>query len=140
MSIRDLRYRQAGWAYLILGFLVIGITVWTPELARPERRADWFHLLAAFPFVLLFGLLLLFGHKIHRGFQAGVAVLLTVSALGRTVVFTGNALGHRPRLMGESPFFRLEAVEAQPRMWLAAVLMAGIVGMLVRAWRPRSSP
>lgn len=138
MNTRDRRYRHAGWAYLILGFLVIGITVWTPELLRSERREDWVHLLAAFPFVLLFGLLLLFGHKIHRGFRTVVAVLLTVTALGRTVVFTGNALGYRPRLQGSIPFFYSESVTAQPRMWLAAFCMALIVGMLVRAWWPRA--
>lgn len=137
MSDRDRRYRQAGWAYLILGFLVIAVTVWTPELTRPERRGDWIHLLAAFPFVLLFGLLLLYGHKLHRGFQALVAILLTASALARTLVFTGNALGRRPRVETEPPFLHVETIDPEPRLWLAAFLMAWIVGMLLRAWWPR---
>lgn len=134
---RDRRYRQAGWAYLVLGFVVIGLTVWTPELARPERRADWMHLLAAIPFVVIFALVLSFGHELSRRFQGFVALLLTVSATGRTLVLAGNALGRRLRLDGDSPFFRLETVEPAPRMGLAAILMAGIVAMLVRAWWPR---
>lgn len=137
VSDRDRRYRQAGWAYVILGLVVILVTVWTPELTRPERREDWIHLLAAFPFVLLFGLVLWFGHRLHRGLQAVIAILLTVSALGRTVVFTGNALGHRPRLRESAPYFRLETVDPEPRMWLAAFLTAWIFAMLLRAWWPR---
>jgi hypothetical protein len=66
--------------------------------------------------------------------QQILTMLLTLSALGRTAVFFGNFVGHRPRL---SPMPHLEAVEPQALMGVNAVLMAVIVVALVRvAWIP----
>lgn len=38
--LRGRRYSQAGLVYGLLDFAVIVLTLATPELARPERRAD----------------------------------------------------------------------------------------------------
>lgn len=157
------RYRWAGWVYLLLAAAVVALTVLSPGLARPERRADLAHLVAGLPFIALFALLIARGDRLFaaparwlgrsaeqaravgRQVQEKLTMLLTISALGRTLVFSANAVGLRPRVDGEAPFVHLETVAAQPvLMGLAALLMAILVATLYRvAWEPflkRSSP
>lgn len=158
------RYRWAGWAYLLLAVAVVVLTVASPGLARPERRADIAHLLAGLPFIALFALLVLRGDRltallaravgraperaraVGRHVQEKLTMLLTLSALGRTAVFAANAAGLRPRLSAAAPWLSFESVAARPLlMGAAALLMAVLVVLLARAsWGPflrrRSAP
>lgn len=148
-------YRRAGLAYGVLGAVILVVTVASPGLAQPERRADIAHLLAGLPFFALFALAIAYGNRafaaLARGLGAStgradrvgdwmrekLVMLLTLSGLGRTAVFLGNAVGHRPRLRSGPWRFELDTVEADPRMWINALLMATICGFLVRsAWLP----
>jgi|GEM_PF-5497915 hypothetical protein len=148
---RSSRYRLAGGLYLVLGLAVVAVTIWTPELLAPERRADFAHLLVGLALIVVFALLVGFGDRIFsaplwlfgvtpfkaeavgRGGQTVLTMVLTLTALGRAVVFGCNAAGLRPRL---SPL-RLEPTEPTPRLWLAVALMLGIVYVLAHAsWLP----
>lgn len=148
-------YRQAALAYCVLGALVVMLTIATPEMARPERRADLAHLLIGLPVFLVFALLIawgdlaaagclrLLGVTAERARQLGqstrekLVMLLSLSALMRTLVFLANGLGARPRFALASPRLRIEAATPEPRMWFAAALMAVILWLLVRAsWLP----
>ena len=141
------RYRMAGAVYLALAGVIVALTVASPELASPERRADVIHLLFGLPFIALFGLLIAYGDRIFAALvrwqvgaeraaavgcwlQEKLTMLLTLSALGRTFFYLANGLGHQPRLR---PEIALVAVDPNPKMLINAVLMAVIVIFLVRA-------
>ena len=146
------RYRLAGAAYILLGFTVMAVTVWSPGFLSGERRADLVHLLVALPFFFLFGALIawgdrpiaaisrLFGSKPERAAQIGrwwrekIVMLLTLTSAGRILIFALNGAGLRPRMSGG---LRLEEMAARPRYFLAAALMVVIVTLLARAsWLP----
>ncbi|MFW6012231.1 MAG: hypothetical protein ACOC92_00805 [bacterium] len=149
----DPRYRRAAAAYLGLGLAVVAITVASPELLRPERRADLAHLAAALPFVGLFAALIAWGDRwsaaVARALGAGrerarrigrhvrekLVMLLTLSAAGRTLVFLGEGAGRRLDRTVEG--WSLAATEPRPRMLLCAALTATIAVLLARAsWAP----
>ncbi len=149
------RYRLAGAVYFVLGAAIMAITVLTPGLASPERRADLVHLLVGLPFFALFALavaygdralawlLRLLGTSAEKAGRAGrwgrekLVMLLTLSALGRTFVFAANGLGWKPGVDWRPLAFSLEPVAPMPRMLVNAALMAVIVAVLVRAaWVP----
>ncbi len=149
------RYRAAGAIYFVLGVLIMGITVLTPGLASPERRADLIHLAIGLPFFALFALAIAYGDRavawllrlfriaadsaVRLGLQVRekLVMLLTLSALGRTLVFAASGLGWKPSLSWRPFAFALEAIGPMPRMLLNAVLMAIIVVVLARAaWVP----
>lgn len=149
------RYRSAGAIYFALGALIMAITVLTPGLASPERRADLVHLLVGLPFFALFALLIAYGDRavawllrlLRMGADSAtrlgsqvrekLVMLLTLSALGRTFVFAANGLGWRPSLTWRPFAFSLEGIPPMPRMLVNAVLMAIIVVVLARAaWVP----
>lgn len=153
--MNDSRYRVAGVIYFVLGLTVMTITVATPELASPERRADLVALAVGLPFFGLFALLISYGDRViawllraarmapEKAARAGLwareklVMLLTLSALGRTFVFTANGLGWKPAV-GWRPFtMAMEVVPATPRMLINALLMAIILVALARAsWVP----
>ena len=128
-------YRRAGAIYFFCGLAIFGVTVLSPGLAGPERRADLMHLLVGLPFFAVFAALIAWGDRLlGRSGQQILTLLLTLSALGRTAVFFGNFVGQRPRL---TPTPHFEAVEPQALMGVNAALMAVIVVALVRvAWIP----
>lgn len=150
------RYRWAGWGYLAIACAVVALTVLSPGLAQPERRADLAHLLAGLPFIVLFALLIARGDRlmawpsrrfgrsperaraVGRHVQEKLTMGLTLTALGRTLVFAANAVGLRPRLAAGAPWLSFEVVAARPLlMGAAALLMAGLVAILYRAsWQP----
>ena len=129
------RYGRAGLVYFVLGTAIMGVTVASPELASAERRADIIHLLVGLPFFALFAAFIAWGDRlVGRVWQERGTMLLAISALGRTGVFLGNALGWKPRLR---PTLHLEAIEPVARMWGNFVLMGVILGVLVWAsWWP----
>lgn len=132
------RYRQAGAAYFGLGVLIMGITVLTPELASPQRRADVIHLLVGLPFFAAFALLIAYGDRVLGAWlREKITMLLTLSALGRVFVFTANGFGWKPGISWRPIAVAFQSVEPTPRMLINAVLMAIIVALLVRAaWLP----
>lgn len=149
----DERYRQAAVAYLGLGLAVVAVTVASPELLRPERRADLAHLVVALPFVGLFAALIAWGDRwtaaVARGLGAGrgralrigshvrekLTILLTLSAAGRTLVFLGEGLGRRLERTVEG--WSLAPAPPRPRMLLCAALTVTIAAFLARAsWAP----
>lgn len=149
------RYRLAGWVYGLLGSAILALTVATPALASPERRSDIIHLLVGLPFFVLFALAIAQGHRAFAALarllrvtppranaigwwlREKLVMLLSVSAVARTLVFVGNGLGHRPRVLRDPVRMVLESVEPTPRMLVNALLMAIICACLVRAsWLP----
>ncbi len=144
------RYRIAGAIYFVLGSAVMAITVMTPELASPARRADLIHLAIGLPFFGLFALLIAYGdraiawllrvvrvapEKAARGggwAREKLVMLLTLSALGRTFVFAANGLGWKPAVAWRPFAMAMEVVPATPRMLLNACLMAII--LIALAW------
>lgn len=134
-ELAQARYRRAALIYCVLGVVILAVTVATPGLASPERRADLVHLLVGLPFFALFAAAIAWGDRLlGRWLHEKLVMLLTLSAIGRTVVFVGNALGYQPRLRGG---FQVESIDPFPRMWINAVLMAIIVVQLARAsWIP----
>lgn len=146
------RYRHAGLVYLVLAMAVIGLTLWNPALASEERRGDAAHLLVGLPFIVVFAALIAWGDRVfaaparwlgapaHRAAYVGrwwrekLVMLLTLSALGRTLVFAANGFGWRPRLhVGVA----LEAIPPDPKMLINAALMTAVVAVLARAsWVP----
>ena len=141
-EVSQARYRRAGLIYLVLGTVILAVTVATPELASPERRADLIHLLVGLPFFALFAAAIAWGDRVlGRWLREKLVMLLTLSAIGRTLVFVSNALGYQPRFRGG---FQVEDIDPSPRMWINAVLMAIIVVQLARAswipwWKARKS-
>ncbi len=154
MSSSD-RYRATGLIYFVLGATIMAITVWTPELASPERRGDLIQLMIGIPFFALFALLIAYGDRAfawllralrvapEKAASAGrwtrekLVMLLSLSALGRTFVFAANGLGWKPGIDWRPFSFAMEVVPATPRMLINAVLMAIILVFLVRAsWVP----
>ncbi len=146
------RYRRAGIVYFVLAMVIVILTVANPELASPERRADIAHLLVGLPFIAAFAYLVargdavlaavsrLFGASAEKAARIGawlhekLVMVLTLSALGRTLFYIGNGIGHRPRLR---PWFEIEAAPANPKMLINAVLMTVILVLLARAsWVP----
>ena len=145
---QEAAYRRAGIVYCILGLVILGLTVASPQLASPERRTDLIHLAVGAPFFFLFAWLIASGHRLFgwlarpftrsregaagvgRWWREKLVMLLTLSALGRTCVFVLNGFGFRPRLRDG---FQLESVAANPKMFVNAVLMAIILGLLARA-------
>ncbi len=151
----DQRYDSAGWVYLLLGVAVMALAVLHPDLVKPERRQDIVHLLVGLPFFVLFAVLIARGDRlitwvlelfrVHpeparrtgRWLRHKAVLLLTLSALGRTLFFLANAAGHRPRLAFSPPSFHLEATEPEVKMLVSAAFMAVIVIYLARAsWLP----
>lgn len=149
------RYRTAGAIYFVLGSTVMAITVMTPELASPARRADLIHLAIGLPFFGLFALLIAYGDRAiawllrvvrvapEKARRAGrwtrekVVMLLTLSALGRTFVFAANGFGWKPAVAWGHFDLAMESVPATPRMLINAFLMAIILVALARAsWVP----
>ena len=149
------RYLQAGGVYFVLGSTVMAITVMTPGLASPERRADLVHLLIGLPFFALFAALIAFGDRLFaapmrwlgaapeqaatRGawVREKLTMLLTLSALGRTFIFTSNGFGWKPGIDWQSLAFSFEAVSPMPRMLVNALLMVVILALFIRAaWIP----
>ncbi len=149
------RYRTAGAIYFVLGLAIMAITVATPELASPERRADLIHLLVGLPFFALFALAIAYGDRAvawmlrlvrvapEKAASAGLwareklVMLLTLSALGRTFVFAANGLGWKPGITWRPFAAAIESVPATPRMLINALLMAIILVVLARAsWVP----
>ena len=157
---RSRRYRRAGGAYAALGTLVILVTLATPEMVRPELRGELVHAWIGQVAILLFAALIAWGDRLFafcfrllrlgaerarrwgEAWQTWLARLLTLSALGRLTVFLGNGVGQRPRVRRDPWHLALEAVEAQPRMLLCALLIGGIVWVLIRLawWPPPSLP
>lgn len=151
---RDHAYRRAALAYAVLGSAVVLLTVLTPELARPERRADLVHLAVGLPIFFLFAGLIAWGDRAFaalarpfveapRAIAIGgwlrekLVMVLCLTAAGRTFVLFCNGIGLRPRLGSPPQLLRFESVEAEPRLVLAAVLMASILVPMVRAsWIP----
>ena len=149
------RYRIAGLIYFALGAAIMAITVLTPGLASPERRTDLIHLAAALPFFALFALAIAYGDRAvawllrlarmapEGALRAGswtrekLVMLLTLSALGRTLVFASGGLGWKPGIEWRPLALSMESVPAAPRMLINAMLMAIIVVVLARAsWVP----
>lgn len=149
------RYRTAGAIYFVLGVAIMAITVATPELASPERRADLIHLAIGLPFFALFALAIAYGDRALAWLLRGVRVapekaeragrwtreklvmLLTLSALGRTFVFAANGIGWKPGIDWQPFTLAMEVVPATPRMLINAFLMAIILVVLARAsWMP----
>lgn len=148
---RETLYLQAGWVYLGLGSAILLVTAASPGLLAAERRADLIHLLVGLPFFVLFALMIGRGDRLFswplrpfagpekarsvgRWCQEKLTMLLSVSALGRTLVFFANAAGWRPRWR---PALRFEPAEPDLRMLINALLMAVIFVFLVRAsWIP----
>ncbi len=148
-------YHLTGAVYFVLGSTVMAITVLTPGLASPERRTDLVHLLIGLPFFALFALGIAYGNRpvaalwrlIGREPEAAeraglwarekLTMLLTLSALVRTFLFSANGIGWKPGLSW-SPFaFSMEPVPPMPRMLINALLMLIILGFLINtAWRP----
>ena len=128
-------YRVAGLVYLVLGTLVLLVTVASPGLASPERRADIAHLLVGVPIFLLFAAAIAWGHRVlGHWLREKLVMLMTLTSLGRTGVFLSNALGLEFRLAGG---LRIDRVEPSPRAWINFVLMVVIVTLLARAsWGP----
>lgn len=132
------------------------LSVATPEMAGPERRVDMMLLLKfGLPIFLIVAVMIAYGDRIvaaalklfgasaARGqsvgmaCQTGLTMLLTLSAIGRIVVFAGNGVGQRPRLGLRPPSFHFEPTEAEPRLLLCATLMMVIFIFLARAsWVP----
>lgn len=149
--LRESLYRQAGWIYLGLGMAIFAVTAVSPELLTPERREDLIHLLVGLPFFALFALLIGRGNQIFawplrrwlgkekasaagRWCQEKLTMALSLSALGRTLVFFSNAVGWRPR-WNPAPTF--EPNDPDLRMLINAALMAVILIFLIRAsWIP----
>ena len=148
-------YRTTGVIYFVLGALIMTITVLTPGLASPERRADLIHLAIGLPFFALFALAIAYGDRAfawllrlarmppERAARAGrwtrekLVMLLTLSALGRTFVFAANGLGWKPGIDWRQFALSMEAVPPMPRMLVNAALMTVIVVVLARAaWLP----
>ncbi|MEM7353371.1 MAG: hypothetical protein AAF657_21425, partial [Acidobacteriota bacterium] len=114
------------------------ITVLTPELASPERRADVVHLLVGLPFFAVFALLIAYGDRLlGTWLREKLTMLLTFSALGRMFVFTANGLGWKPGINWLPIAVNFQSTEPTPRMLINALLMGVIVVLLVRAaWVP----
>ncbi len=154
MSARP-SYPAAATIYFVLGALIMAITVLTPGLASPERRADLIHLAIGLPFFALFALAVAYGDRAfawllrgarmapEKAARAGrwtrekLVMLLTLSALGRTFVFTANGLGWKPGVDWRPFAVSMEAIPPMPRMLVNAALMAVIVVVLARvSWVP----
>lgn len=148
----DRRYLQAGLTYVLLGAAVMFVTVSSPGLLQPERRADLVSLAVGLPIFLLVGGLIAYGDRffgavarafrrpperaeqIGRWWREKLVMLLSLTSLVRIFVFAANGAGYRPRFDGG---LRMEEMAARPRMYFAALLMVVIVTYLVRAsWIP----
>ncbi len=148
-------YTQAGLVYGVMGAVILLLTVATPEMVRPERRADIAHLVVGMPFFALFALAIALGDRwvarvlmasgraperalrLGRWFREKLVILISLSALGRTFVFAANGLGYRPHFQGSLFRVTFEASAPDPRLLFAALLMATIFVFLVRAaWLP----
>lgn len=148
-------YLQAGLVYGVLGLVILMLVGASPELVRPERRGDLVQLIVGLPFFVLFAFAIARGDRpialfmTRRGadperadrigawFREKLVILLSLSALGRTYVFAANGLGARPRLRFRELSVGLEPQAPDPRMLIAALLMATIFVFLVRAsWLP----
>ncbi len=145
------RYRQAGLAYGLLGTLVILVTVATPGLLAPERRADIIQLVVGLPVFAAFALAIAFGDRPvaalaralgvdpERAARLGLAcrralvVLVSLTAAVRTLLFLGNGVGYRPRVDVRPFALSLTTAEPAPRMLLAALLMGIVLAFVVRA-------
>ena len=155
MGLNGSSYRTAGAIYFVLGVVIMAITVLTPGLASPERRADLIHLAVGLPFFALFALAIACGDRAvawllrlvrvapERAARAGrwarekLVMLLTLSALGRTFVFAANGLGWKPGFDWRAFSLTMEAAPPAPRMLINAVLMAVIAIVLARvSWVP----
>ena len=132
------RYRRAGAIYLVLGVLIMAITVLSPGLASPERRADIAHLLVGLPIFALFAGLIAYGDKLlGKWLREKVVMLLTLSAMARVFVFTANGFGWKPGISWKPIAVAFQSVEPTPRMLINATLMSVIVVVLAQAsWIP----
>ncbi len=149
------RYRQAAAVYIGVGVPVIIITLFTPGLTSPSRYSEVARLFFAVPFFLLFGFLIYKGDQVFAALarrlgtpherserigawvQEKLAMLLTLSALGRTFVFASNTVGWQPEIHYTPPAFHLHPIDPLPLMTVNAGLMTIIVVVLARAsWVP----
>lgn len=141
--------------YGVMGAVILLLTVATPEMVRPERRADIAHLVVGLPFFALFALAIALGDRwvariliaggrapdralrVGRWFREKLVILISLSALARTFVFAANGMGFRPRFQGSLLNVAFESSAPEPRLLFAALLMATIFAFLVRAaWLP----
>lgn len=154
MAERSRRYRQAALGYLALGILVILLHLFSPDLVADRRWKEAAHLVAALPFLLLFAAVLAWGDRMiaaplrlfgassprARGWgerlRDGVAVLLTFTAVGRTLVFAANGFGWSPRIRRDPMRLELDPSSADPLMFVSAFLTMTIAVLLARAWVP----
>lgn len=136
--------------YGALGLAVVLLTAVDPGLAQPERRNDVAALIVALPVFLIFASLVAWGNRLvaallnFMGLKAETAwrigyhlreklvMILTLTSALRVLIFLGNALGYRPRLIPPA----IESSEPKLSMWLGVALMCVIVWALFRAgWR-----
>lgn len=148
-------YLQAGLVYAVLGLVILMLVAASPDLVLPERRGDLTLLVVGMPFFLVFALVIARGDRpialflrrrgseparaarIGAWFREKLVILISLSALGRAYVFAANGLGLRPRLALHPVRLAIESHAPEPRMMLAALLMATIFAFLVRAaWLP----
>ena len=84
--------------------------------------------------IIATGTIYIASNEAWRAGQEKLTMLLSISALGRTLVFLANAAGWRPRWR---PALSFEPAEPDLRMLINALLMAVIFVFLVRAsWIP----
>lgn len=155
------RYLQAGLAYAAAAVLTIPITLLVPGLLSPQRAEDVRFLLYAVPVVVLIGALIAWGDraigwllgilrlpeawrgKLGRTVQHGLALALSLTGLGRTVLFLSDGIGQRIEVHSLITTFEpgfevhLHPGRPQPVFFLNALLTGTYTALLVRAaWLP----
>jgi|GEM_PF-6755609 len=148
-------YLQAGLVYGVLGMVVLLLAVATPDMIRPERRSELLLLAVSLPIFALFTLVIAIGDRLvarlladqgrtalrasHAGrwFREKLVMLAALAVMARALVFGTNGLGWRAHLWLWPPTLSFESAAPEPRLLLAALLMATIGAFLVRAaWLP----
>lgn len=161
---RDLprrRYLQAGIAYALAALLTIPITLLVPGLLSPQRGQDVRFLWYAAPFVILIGALIAWGDRTIGWLLRGVRVpepwpgklgswvqhalgfILSLTGLGRTVLFLSDGIGQRIEVHSLITTFQpgfeahLHPGRPQPLFFLNALLTGTYTALLIRAtWLP----
>ena len=158
---RSRRFLLAGIAYVLAAVLTVPITLLVPGMLSPQRAQDVRFLWIAVPLVILIGAAIAWGDRAIRwmlGFarvpepwpgrlgkaiQHGLALVLSLTGLGRTVLFLSDGIGQRIEVHSLITTFEpglevhLHPGRPQPLFFLNALLTGTYTALLIRAaWLP----
>ena len=158
---RRRRFLLAGIAYALAAILTIPITLLIPGMLSLQRAENVRFLWYAVPFVILIGALIARGDraigwllglvrvpepwrdKLGRAVQHGLGLVLSLTGLGRTVLFLSDGIGQRIEVHSLITTFQpgfelhLHPGRPQPLFFLNALLTGTYTALLIwAAWHP----